>query len=228
MLYVNGGVTSESSTGTISRYDLAGTSQQGWVPGSTDTTNNTPFSISNGGRPYGMAVDDAGFLYVVWRDTGNYYILKLDFPAETIVDAIQLNVSGIPFSVGYDGYNDLLFRDGELYLLNQVWSGTRNTGSSTNRPAVLRFSTEPLAYTDGFGTADPTADGSSTTGQFLNPRRFVAVLNRRILIADEAASGDSDDRVVYFESYRTGSWAGWGTYGSHGTGNDEFQLFIGS
>lgn len=169
----------------------------------------------------GVAVDEAGYVYVVTEasDFVNYTLLKIDPVAPAIVDGIDLDAAGIDFITGYGATgNDLLYREGSLYLLNDV------AGGDPSAPAVFEFSTNPLALADSIGIL--TTDETDTTpGSFLGPTRFAAVLNKRIIIIDESGSGD---RTTFFTGIDGGSPVDWGIYGGYGYGTDQFLFFSGS
>jgi hypothetical protein len=170
----------------------------------------------------GVAVDEEGYVYVVTEanDLSNYTLLKID-PANpyAIVDGIDLDAAGIDFIAGYGATgNDLLYREGSLYLLNDV------AGGDPSAPAVLKFSIDPLAFVESIGTP-ATGETDTTPGSFLGPTRFAAVLNKRIIIIDESGSGD---RTTYFTGIDGGSPVEWGIYGTYGYGTDEFIFFLGS
>jgi hypothetical protein len=74
--------------------------------------------------------------------------------------------------------------------------------------------TKSLEYVDSF--AGPGGD------PFHGPERFVAILNKKITLIDEFASSPDFDRLASFGDM---NGAGWQTFGSTGTGVDQFMFF---
>jgi hypothetical protein len=197
------------------------------------TSVSTPagLTVSGAGNAlHGVAVGPDGYVYVVLDQTGGdpqeVYLLKIDFEAASVVDWANLRTTTdfySPTPPAYAPYNDLLYREGSLYLLNQVYDG-----GNTNKPAILEFDPEDLGLgvIDSFGQSDSDRNGATDAyGEFLNPRRFAAVLNRRFVIIDEGYSDTltDHDQIIHFENFPPA--ADWGTYGSRGTAADEFNFF---
>lgn len=187
---------------------------------------------------YGVTVDETGHVYVVSvsDDAGakHYSLVKIypDVEGAFIEQAVDLD--DLPeFTPDYNngpsagsGLNyDLLYREGVVYLLSDPSQGGA---------AVLSFDSVGLSFLGAFGFAD--TDGLDTTGdegEFLGPRRFVAVLNRRFIVIDESEidgefGPEYQDRLIFFDGLDGSSVSGWGVYGSSGYNDDQFRFFTGS
>jgi hypothetical protein len=174
----------------------------------------------------GLSVDEQGYVYAVYSDSDGTSVTLRKFNPDNPADNASVSLSedfgntilvpGFDYASRFNA--DLMYRQGRIYMLNGF--------SDPGNPAILLFDAQPLSFLGGIGRQDADGlDDTADTGEFLGPQRFVAVLNRRIIIADELDTGDTNaDRVVYFDGYRVG-FRGFGTYGSTGNGNDEFNLF---
>jgi hypothetical protein len=146
-------------------------------------------------RSLGLAVDSQGFLYVA--NTNEQNIFKYDPNGVTpnkVVGTYSGNI-GSP----YEGF-DVMVKEPYVYVANT---------DAPNGYAIQKLD-KNMGFIDAFGSVLP--------GEFLGPRRFLAILNKRIYLIDEEFS---DDRLVSFDS---SSFGGWATYGSQGTGVGEFDF----
>jgi hypothetical protein len=74
-----------------------------------------------------------------------------------------------------------------------------------------------LNYLKSFGTPDDLTPPLNP-GEFSNPTRFIAALNERFYLIDDGV----EDRLA---SFRDMQGNGWMTYGTTGSGQDQFQFF---
>ncbi len=153
--------------------------------------------------PLGIAVDSDGMVYLAtsYYSTPQSAVLKIN--PEPPATPTLVNQSSTTFY----GPNDVLVKDSYVYV--------SDPGDSYNNPnptpKIVRL-TKSLDFVDSF--SGPASD------PFRGPERFVAILNKPITVIDEG--GTTVDRLVSF-SDMTG--AGWTTFGSTGSGQDQFQFY---
>jgi len=166
-------------------------------------TNSKTYANFNEWNPYGLAVDDFGMLYSMANSDGDT-IIKYNPFTETQIDSKDLNQG--------DAW-DVLVKSSTLYLLyGSAWSDPYNV--------VYTFNIDNLnAVIDKYGTQNSEL---TNPGDFLGPRRFVAILNKKLTVTDES-DFSNQDRLVSFDDTLDGS--GWEMYGEFGTGPDQFKFF---
>ncbi len=88
---------------------------------------------------------------------------------------------------------------------------------------IMKLDTN-LNYISSFGNQSPSTD--SITGNFYGPKRFLAILNKKLTILDEGSTNESSgfqgDRLITITDI-TGS--GWETYGQAGAGIGQFEFY---
>ena len=92
-----------------------------------------PLAIGTVTRPYGMAVDTNGNVFVV--DNGGNSLSKLTASGVLTTQATLLSGNGSPYGVAVDGSGNLYITDNEN---NQVWKESLNPDNSYS-PSVLPF-----------------------------------------------------------------------------------------
>jgi len=167
-----------------------------------DGTNNGVFVTGSYGF-YGLAIDDEnGSIYAVNDES--------DF-----ISIWKFNSSGTGIDSGGSYLSnplDMIVRDSYVYLLNN------------GNYEILRLDKSDLSKDPSkkYGTQD---DGNlpNNPGEFYGPRRFVAILNKKLTVTDEVAY-DYKDRLVSLDDALDGS--GWETYGANGSGPGQFSFFV--
>jgi len=149
--------------------------------------------------PFGIAVDDDGFVYVAGDDYGDptkSYIFKIDPDSNSIVKKVNGYIpDGISASHYY--YPDIMYKHGYIYVTNQ---------DDTTGDQILQFDTD-LNFVKGYGTQDSTP---TQPGQFYRPSRFVATTSRKIYVLDNNPYNNyGDNRLVSFSDL---DGNGWDTY----------------
>ena len=156
------------------------------------------FPVVSGFYSKGIAVDSDGFLYMV-TTSPSHPVVKIDPKNTAKPVATYTGTLTTPWDVLVNG--------------NYVYVSDQGNSFSSIQGKIIRLS-KNLEFVDEF--AGPASD------PFLGPERFVAILNKPITVTDRNNSGA---RLVSF-SDMTGE--GWTTYGSLGTGQDQFQFYGGS
>jgi sugar lactone lactonase YvrE len=146
---------------------LAGNGTEGYADGNV---NSAMFN-----RPAGVAVDDAGNVYVA--DTGNYRLRKIT-PSGNVStlagDGTQGFADGSPNIVKFNGINDLIVDAfGNIYVSDFYNNRIRKVSPSGD---VSTFA--------GNGTAG-FADGDNATAQFKNPAGIAIDKEGIIYVADQ-------------------------------------------
>lgn len=200
-------------------------------------TSAVPVSIPGGdifgtpaGNPmiFGLDVSPSGYLYLIAKEEmgAGFRLVKYFPPTSTVVATFDLT-SGGPLagafvdSPSFHRYNDVHWREGYIYLTNDV---------GPSNPAIFKFD-ENLNFVGSFGTeANAGGQTDPTPGAFLNPVRFTAVMNKRMVIMDEGRSPTFplQNRLVAFDEYEGGSFRNWRFYGTFGSGPTQFGMFVDS
>ena len=159
-------------------------------------------------RTLGLAVDSSGYLY--YADRSNDVVEKFDL---TRAPGSRL----IADYGGLSSVNDVLIKEPHVYLADDSADGF-----------LVRRLDMNLALLDAFGSlADPPLE----PGQFWGPRRFVAILNRKIHLLDEGYNSgtfNEDNRIVAFDEIGGAGWATFGQYGnSAAVGDFDFPYYGG-
>jgi hypothetical protein len=152
--------------------------------------------------PFGIAVDDEGFVYVAGDDFGDptkSHIFKIDPDSQTIVKKVNGYIpDGISASHYY--YPDIMFKHGSIYVTNQ---------SDTSGDQILQFDTD-LNFVKGYGEQVSFPTEPTQPGQFSRPSRFVATTSRKIYVLDnDPYNNYGDNRLVSFNDL---DGNGWDTY----------------
>lgn len=153
----------------------------------------------------GIAVDSEGFVYIT---------MPFGRPAGTVIK-INPNPADSPTMVAiYKGTFtnpwDVLVKGDDVYV-----SDYGDPYQQMIPGRIVRL-TKDLQMVDSF--AGPASD------PFYGPERFIAILNRPIVVVDEYGNYPTNlDRIVSFDDM-TGT--GWTVFGSSGSSIDQFQFFI--
>jgi hypothetical protein len=143
--------------------------------------------------PFGLAIDDEGFLYLTGADSGgNSYLYKINPNTKTVVKKVD---GYIPDSLtgSFYAYPDIVYKHGSIFVSNQ--QGGKQ---------ILQFSTG-LDYLGGFGERTSTP---SNPGEFFRPSRFVATTAKKIYIVDDSTDsfGYEKNRIVSFTDIDGNGW----------------------
>ncbi len=163
------------------------------------------------GNIKGLAVDQAGMVYLVWNpgsDGDSIAKFDPDTVGTPIVDDFIDNW-GVSISDAWD----ILVKSSSVYVVNT---------SGDNGYRILQFDTNLSKLTGNYGNTD---DGNppNNPGEFYGPRRFVAILNKKLTVTDEVEYAYKD-RLVSLDDTLDGS--GWETYGANGSGTGQFSFFV--
>lgn len=161
----------------------------------------------------GMCARD-GYLYVAVYDSNTVHCLYLtnNGEGELVLDG------GESFNITDGLYHpyDVNLVSGDLYITN--WGNDRDV----NETPLVRYDLDESSQTP-FGSF--TTDAPSTDrGDFWGPELFVATANGKLSIMDSLLGGTDHRRVVAFDPEDIGTWSTWETYGSFGTGDDQFKF----
>ncbi len=153
----------------------------------------------------GMSIDSTtGMLYIAGTIVGGApTIFKYNTITETVIDQDTTNLN--------DAW-DTLVKDGFVYIANM---------NGSNNYKILQLDTD-LNLINNYGL-DEGDDGISDTSQgaFYGPRRFVAVLNRKITVIDDHDIQNLD-KVISMDDI---DGNGWETYPASGDGQSLFSFF---
>lgn len=155
----------------------------------------------------GMAVGEDGMLYIAGNN-------NLGLNRIFLYDPFAQNVTTI-YPTNINTAWDVLVKTPYIYIANR-------NGPAGNK--IIQLDAD-LAFIAAYGNESPAAD--DIPGNFYGPKRFLAILNRKISILDEASANDPPlffrgDRLVSI-----GDIAGtaWETYGQTGTGTGRFEFY---
>jgi hypothetical protein len=147
----------------------------------------------------GLAVDSSGFLYVAMNSGSTPASTVLKIDPKSPNAPVLVKQSSATFSSPYD----VLVHDGYVYVTDPA------------ARQIVRL-TMDLAQVDSLqGHGDDL---------LLGPERFVAILNKPITVVDEPQFAPGDRLVAFADM--TG--AGWTTFGSSGSGQDQFEFYFNS
>jgi DNA-binding beta-propeller fold protein YncE len=169
---------------------------------------------TDGLSTHGLAVDPEGYLYLV-IDSGGYpqhTVIKADTVSPIEGSAAALAVFGPALPPGIlNDPQDVVVKPPYVYVANL------NTADWYTAQSIVQLTLD-LEFVDEFG--EPWyGEGPLPPGVFLGPKRFVATLNPGLTLIDEYYEVD---RIV---SFRDMNGTDWTTYGSSGSGKDEFNFF---
>jgi hypothetical protein len=142
----------------------------------------------------GFTVDSTGTLDIAcyFSTPASYAVLKYNPTAQS---------AGIYYSISPGTPWDVLYKSPYIYVANL--SGTVDT-------QIIRLNASDLTSPLGYGTQ---VDVSSTNpGEFYGPRRFVAILNKRITLIDDHNSPYPYDKLISMNDI-TGT-IDWQTFGN--------------
>lgn len=143
-----------------------------------------------------------GFLYFI--DLG--YINKYNVSTDTIVISKEITQFATPW--------DVMVKDDKVYVANN---------GGTDGWKIIQLNND-LTSPVGYGlNKDPGYNVADTAqGHFYDPRRFVAILNKKITIIDETSSDGSLDKLVSIDDI-TGT--NWQTLPESGDGQSLFTFY---
>jgi hypothetical protein len=170
----------------------------------------------------------------------------------SILNRVVIDPLGTPSPLNVTGVTNItgmaVGLDGILYLANYLYNSGGSLVKYDPGTAQVVASYSDLESTDPW---DATVQGGFVYATYVNasskkivrldlnlnfvdqhsgpsgdplygPRRFVAILGRRLHVIDEGYHGGDSNRLVAFRDM-TGD--GWTTYGSTGSGTDQFNFF---
>jgi len=155
----------------------------------------------------GMAVGENGMLYIAGMNVGGLNRIFLYDPFAENVDAIYFTDINEAW--------DVLVKPSYIYIANR-------NGPAGNK--IIQLDTD-LGFIAAYGNESPAVD--DIPGNFYGPKRFLAILNRKIAILDEASWNDpplffQGDRLVSIGDL---AGTGWTTYGQTGPGTGQFEFY---
>ncbi len=152
----------------------------------------------------GLSVDQSGMVYLANSSENKILKINPNLPAGSRVLSTFV-------SPNIDDPWDVMVNSGYVYVTN--WSGL-------NGYKIVRLSTD-LTGPQSFG--DSNSSSSPIQGEFWGPRRFIAVLNRKITLTDEYDSFTNYDSLLSFDNIQGD---GWQAYGEYGSGTGQFKFFL--
>ncbi|MFH0975666.1 MAG: hypothetical protein V1874_07765 [Spirochaetota bacterium] len=170
-----------------------------------DGTGISPLTFTSIGTISGLAVDSDGILYISHHAAGApvSQISKYNPSSES---EITFNDDTITMKTAMH----VLVKPPYLYVANLTSSGTDNQ--------ILQLDLNTLALIHGYGTYAL----STTQGSFYGASHFVAILNRKITIVDEASLGNNSSKLINMDDI---AGSNWGTYGIYGSGVGMFDFY---
>jgi hypothetical protein len=173
---------------------------------------------------WGIAVDESGYIYVsgVGSDQqfngpfdGTPTVAKID-PDNPAAAMWEVVLSDFSTREDGSGQADVIYQNGKLFVTNP---------SGTDGYKIVELDPDDGTIIDHFGSY-PDDPGTPTSGEFYGPRRFVAIVPDRIHVVDEGdiAGNSTDNRLVLFDEDLDPAGT-WETYGTEGSGTDEFDFF---
>jgi len=159
----------------------------------------TQLSIPITGRIMGLAVGPDGSLYLADYGSGfGGFLLKYDPVGQNVLASYPPTVSSYwdPWDVSVQG--------GYVYSTHVLDLGVKK---------VARSGLD-LNFIDEF-----TGPGSDP---FYGPRRFVAILSRKLTVIDEGYTGVDSNRLAAFSDM---AGSGWTTYGATGSSTGQFNFY---
>ncbi|HEB11216.1 MAG TPA: hypothetical protein ENI06_08400 [Spirochaetales bacterium] len=153
----------------------------------------------------GMAVGEDGMLYIAGNN-------NLGLNRIFLYDPFAQNVTTI-YPTNINTAWDVLVKTPYIFITNRNGAGGYK---------IIQLDTD-LGFIAAYGNQSPAAD--DIPGNYYGPKRFLAILNKKISILDEASINDvgfQGDRLVSI-----GDIAGtaWETYGQTGTGTGRFEFY---
>lgn len=186
---------------TLYRTNLGGT-------GSVST--NMSASI---GSIRGMAVDDQGLVYIAGSTNLGLPAIFVCNPTNPTppYHTIVRSVTNTTITYLVTPWH-VLVKGNYLYIANSDGTGTNSQ--------IIQLNTD-LSSPVGFGQ---NVDAVNTAlGMFYNPRRFLAILNRKITIIDDENQFPANlDKLVSMDDILGTNWV---TYGTQGSGAGQFNFY---
>ncbi|NBC30647.1 MAG: hypothetical protein GVY29_11745 [Spirochaetes bacterium] len=206
-----GGVDGDTGTPRLRRVSLSGTGEINL----DDLVGSGEALLEQG--VYGIAVDASGDIYV--SGAKNEAAFAGDAPRVVKIDpssASQVWVSD-PLPTEQEAFvvgTDVIFKNGVVYV---------NNPDGLDGYKIVQLDAQTGKIMGHFGSA-PGDTSNPRPGEFYAPNRFVAVSRTNIFITDDGVSANVN-RLISFEPGTDAS--GWKTFGSQGSGKDEFDFFTG-
>jgi len=153
---------------------------------------------------WGIAVDNEG----------NVYLSGQRMNSEPVIEKFSIDGGNSIQSYAPVGLMEPVI---DITILNKVLYA-----SKTYSPTVARieaFNPDTLLHISGTNYYGSYNGNPSNPGEFIGPRNFIATMNDHLTIIDTNSSSFS--RIVSLEDL---SESGWKTYGSHGSGTEQFDF----
>ncbi len=168
-----------------------------------DGTNNSQFTTKETYGFPGIDIGENGTVYVMANDSDFAGFYKYDMSGNLLKGG---NYSYLNFAW------DVVVKPPYVYVLN------------TNNYEILQLDINDISQNPlkKYGTQD---DGTfpDNPGEFYGPKRFVAILNKKLTLTDEVDYA-TKDRLVSLDDTLDGS--GWEPYGANGSGTGQFSFFV--
>jgi len=169
-----------------------------------DGTNDTLLTTTGITTIQGLAVDDNGILYIAGND-GLDRIFQYNPVTESITATYSTNINTA---------GDVLVKEPYLYIANL---------NGTSGYKIIQLDTD-LGFIAAYGNQSAAVD--DIPGNFYGPKRFLAILSKKIAILDEASTNEPasfrGDRLVSIGDI---AGTGWKTYGQTGGGTGQFEFY---
>lgn len=206
-----GGVDGATDTPRLRRVSLSGTGEVNL----DDLVGSGEALLEKG--VYGIAVDGAGDIYVSGAKNEAAFagdaprVVKIDPASETRVwVSAPLPTEQEAIVIG----TDVIFKNGAVYA---------NNPDGLDGYRIVQLDARTGDITGHFGS-EPADTSNPRAGEFYAPNRFVGVNRAKIFITDDGVNANVN-RLISFEPGTDAS--GWKTFGSLGSGEDQFDFFTG-
>jgi hypothetical protein len=153
-----------------------------------------------------MDLDESGILYIA-GDSGTVSYTPTAFRYDPVAQNVTASYG--PGFLVEDW--DVVVKSPYLYVAN-------HNGANDKRIILLN---QNMEFVDSFGNA-VAVPASPVPNEFYGPKRFVAILNKKIYVTDEEEFTMSYARIVSFDNINGSNWL---PYGSYGFGGGQFQLY---
>jgi hypothetical protein len=153
----------------------------------------------------GMDIDANGIIYIA-GDSGTVSYVPTVFRYDPVAQNVTASYG--PGFLVTDW--DVLVKSSNIYVSNL---------NSANDKRIILLN-QNMEFVDSFGNA-VAVPASPVKDEFYGPKRFVAILNKKIYVTDEEEFS-SYARIVSFDDINGTNWT---TYGSYGSGADQFLLY---
>jgi len=205
-LYIGGG-NSLDPFGGLARIDLSDDS----VEDLSEAVSDYSFDA----KVWGVAVGPTGDVYAsgtIGSDAPKPIVRRVNPETLDVLWSVNLDIA----TGSSDRHVDVAYNAVGLFVTNpQGGPGSK----------IFRLDPQDGSILDSFGS-DPVDENSPKRGEFYGPRRFVAVNRGKLYVLDDGNDGSLsiDNRIVSFGRDLDGTQ--WETYGSDGTGEDEFNFYL--